>query len=432
MLVAIGRGYSYDFENRRFVLNGLLILASEPNNADVFINGEFEKRRTPYRTTLEEGKYNVELKREGFRTWRKTLDIIASEVTYAQYVILFPERMETKRLLQTAPVTRLLNSEDRKRFAYITAGEAPGVWLLDSDLKGATKVYTPKEATPEAPAEVISDVLWSKDNSRMIVKTSSGVMLVDLGSNFATTNLTEKYGFDFSSIAFNPSNSRELYWISPEGLRRVDTGAETVSAVLADKVSAFAFTEDRILYIQSTKLGKSLYSLNRDGNQQELIQSLAESDGYQIITGKYRDADILAIIPNATSTLTIYLDAYTSAPESKVVAKNVSQMKLSDDGRYLGFYSSNSFGSFDFEKEKTYSKTLEKPLTYLGWFDTTHFILNIDGTVKVTDFDTTNEVEITKTEPGQAAYATKDLRLFFSLLPKESGLELASTNLRPL
>jgi hypothetical protein len=92
-LVAYGRGYSYDFTNNRWVVNGLVLVSSFPSGADVKVNGKNLHHKTPYRATLEAGDYNFEVVKAGYRSWSKRLTIVASGVTWAQYVLLFPPEL---------------------------------------------------------------------------------------------------------------------------------------------------------------------------------------------------------------------------------------------------------------------------------------------------------------------------------------------------
>jgi hypothetical protein len=44
ILVFYAMGYRYDFKNKAFRQIGMIILESKPDNADIFINGEYNQR----------------------------------------------------------------------------------------------------------------------------------------------------------------------------------------------------------------------------------------------------------------------------------------------------------------------------------------------------------------------------------------------------
>jgi hypothetical protein len=104
------------------------------------------------------------------------------------------------------------------------------------------KLYTPKPATDGSGAEVLANVVWSDDASHLlIVSTMDGqpVHRLAAAGGGEPENLTDRYKFNFTGLKFSGSNWRQLYWISPEGLRRVDVDNQTVSSVLADNVTQF-------------------------------------------------------------------------------------------------------------------------------------------------------------------------------------------------
>lgn len=422
VLVQIGRGYSYDFSSHRFVLNkGLVIFDSSPDRASLTINGKVTRRRTPYRTTLDEGEYDIQLSRAGFRTWSKRLSVMASKVTWAQYPILLPDNINTENFTRTAPITKTAASRDHRQFAYITSAPDATVWVVNFDRR-PTKIYTPKAATTELGAETVTDIEWSEDASHLLLTTDIGGkkshLLVTI-NNGAVVNLTDLFRFDFAALKFNPTNARELYWVSPEGLRRLSVEAQTVSAVMADKVSSYIFGGDRIYYVQTTKLGKSVFSMDRGGrDQRELIQSLPESAAYELAYGRFRDRDLLAVLPLESRTLTVYFDIFGSHLSSKVITKTADRISWNGDGRYLAFWSSEVFGTYDIEKDIIAQSPAQPGLTHLSWYDNFHVLVNLAGKAYLAEYDTANQSEITSgIDSAFPIYSSHDGRYILSVRP---------------
>lgn len=408
-LVAFGRGYSYDFGSGRFVLNGLIIFGSTPSGAKIEISGKDTKRKTPYRRTLESGDYDVRVTREGYRPWAKRLSVAASGVTFAQYIILLPHNLQTERLADHPSLTAAIPSPDKRLVAYVTAGTDAAVWVMNIESRQSIKVHPLAVATAEVPAETVSELAWSDDNTHLLFRSQLGpagrYLLASANSQAAIINLTDLFRFDFNQIKFAPGNWRELYWISPEGLRKLNAEDKTASAVLADRVSAYIFGDNRVIYVQTTELGKSLWSLDRDGKKQELIQALPESDTYDIGYSKYRDRHHLAVIPAKAGTLTLYNDIFSPNPTSKLISKQATKLRFNPDGRYLGFYSTNVIGSYDLEKGQPHVRTsLPAPIVSAEWFDNHHFTLNLGGTIYLVEFDGENLEVITDLANGYAAF----------------------------
>lgn len=436
-LVAFGRGYSYDFKTGRFVLNGLIIFGSTPSGAKIEINGKDTKRKTPYRRTLETGDYDVRVTREGFRPWGKRLSVTASSVTFAQYIILLPQTLETKRLADHPSLVATQPSHDKRRVAYVTAGSDAAIWVMNLENQEITKVHSLAGATPEVPAETVSELAWSDDNSHLLFRSVLGpqvrYLVAPSDAQSPVINLTDLFRFEFTQLKFAPGSFRELYWVSPEGLRKLNTENKTASAVLADRVSSYIFADNRVIYVQTTELGRSLWSLDKDGRKQELIQALPESDSYGIGYSHYRDRHRLAIVPSKTGTLTIYNDIFSASPTSKLITKQVASIRFNGDGRYLGFFGASMVGSYDLERDQLHVKPdLPAPVLSSDWFDNHHFVLNLGGTVYLCEFDGANMETITDLANGFPAFAGPEGKTLVSPRTVTPGgpVQLYSTTIR--
>ena len=120
VLVAYGQGYSYDFHTNKFSLNGLLVLDSTPQGADIKINGTSIHRKTPYRSTLEAGEYEIDITKNGYHDWHKKLSISASEVVSVPQIIMVPTALRLETLTTEANVLILVGSSDQRHFAHLS------------------------------------------------------------------------------------------------------------------------------------------------------------------------------------------------------------------------------------------------------------------------------------------------------------------------
>ncbi len=437
ILVAIGEGYSYDFRTNQFVLNGLLVLNTQPVSGTVYINGRSIRRQTPYRTTLQSGDYDLEIRRQGYQTWKKHVVIRPSEVTEFQQLVLLPNTFKTEAATQPQSADSIFASKDHKHIAYITGGNEPGLWILNTDHHQGIKVYSPVQATADTPGETLLGAAWSADGSHLLLTTKVGdalnYLVVPAGGG-AATNLTDVFKFDLPGIQFSSYDWRELFWISPEGLRKLNIDSKTVSAPLASGVVAFTFANDRLIYIQSTSLGKAVYSMDRNGNQvKRLVESVSDSDSYELSYSSYRGRDLLAIVPRQTSIATLYLDIYGSTPTSVVVSKNASHAAFSFDGRYLAFYSSAGFGSYDIDQAVlANSSHAWGPIQSLMWLDNFHVIINTKDSAAVAEADGDNVTSFTSVTPGKPVIATGNQRQAITFQDKPGiPSRLFITDIRP-
>lgn len=446
-LVAYGRGFSYDLKSGKLVQRGLVLISTEPSGARITMDGKALRKDTPYRANIRPGEYDYVVERDGRVAWRKQLVVEPGEVTNAQYVILVPTELKRSTLASEAQIGANAISRDHKRIAYAASGPAAGVYVIDLPEGRPINVFAPPlpqaptAASPALPAETVQSLDWSADGSHLLIVTDRGgqkihrVMAAD-GSDII--NLTETFRLDLSGLQFGPRDWRQMYWVSPEGLRQVDIGARTVSAVLAPDVSAFAFGGDRIFYISSSPLGRSLSSfpLGNPERKEELVQSIGESEGYSLSYGSFRGEEMIAVVPSRSRTATVYTELFEGKPLASVVARDVDRAEFTGDGRFLALSGRERTLVYDVEhsapdEPRVYSRENGPDFAGLTWFDPFHLLVTEGGKVKFMDFDGSNVVELGDASAGTLAYSTTAGRRVVYFSPAENGTSLRQVIVRP-
>jgi len=102
-LLLYSQGIRFDFEKKRFTFTGAIYLRAIPRQAEVFLNGKFIGKTDLILGSIKiknliPKRYLVEVKKEGFSPWKKELEVKEREVTEATGIILFPERINFKKV----------------------------------------------------------------------------------------------------------------------------------------------------------------------------------------------------------------------------------------------------------------------------------------------------------------------------------------------
>lgn len=87
-VIAFGRGYRLDLTNKTLSSTGILAISSSPRASEVFINGEF-RGVTDLNINLPPGEYTIEVKKEGYTSFKKTVKL-KGEIVQVVDPILFP------------------------------------------------------------------------------------------------------------------------------------------------------------------------------------------------------------------------------------------------------------------------------------------------------------------------------------------------------
>ncbi len=89
-------GWHFDWETKKIIQPGVFYFKIWPKNSQIYLNEEFEKKTdfffgSALIENLSPKKYSIEIRKQGFHSWKKTLEIKEREVTEAKNIILISE-----------------------------------------------------------------------------------------------------------------------------------------------------------------------------------------------------------------------------------------------------------------------------------------------------------------------------------------------------
>ena len=177
------RGYRFDGKSLKFSPSGLLVANSDPEGASVIVNGEL-KSATDTTLSLAPGTYDVEIKKEGFMSWKKRL-VIEKEVVTEANSSLF------RSVPSLTPVTfygsaNPVASSDFTKIAYAVLpenGDDPskvGLWVMETLNLPFGFAKEPRRITDGNLNE--ATWTWSPDSREILLTTKLGLFLLDTGA----------------------------------------------------------------------------------------------------------------------------------------------------------------------------------------------------------------------------------------------------------
>ncbi len=174
LLVKIAQGYRLDFPSKSLKANGLLITTSTPNQAFIFIDGkQIKSKTTPANINLSPGEYEVEIKKDGYSSWKKKL-LIEKELVTKTDAYLFTTYSDLKALTSTGAENPLISPDGRK-VAYAVSdqeNDKNGLWVLvlfDRPLGFSPEPIQILRSAPKARQFEDGDFQWSPDSRELLV-----------------------------------------------------------------------------------------------------------------------------------------------------------------------------------------------------------------------------------------------------------------------
>lgn len=233
------RGYRFDIETLKLVPNGILVIKSDPDGASVFINGDLETA-TNATIPLPSGVYDVEVRKDGFLSWRARLTIEKEIVTNV-----------TASLFRLAPSFSPLTFDGAENpvassdFSKVTFASRGGLWVIETVSLPIGFAKDPRQVTDGS----LEGATWefSPDATQILLTTQTGVFLIEANA------------FTPQSQRVNVASQKEaiLAGWEEENVKRLEAQVRNLPSPLPDiltrrvKSAVFSPDENMILYTAS-------------------------------------------------------------------------------------------------------------------------------------------------------------------------------------
>lgn len=357
LLILFARGHRFDTKTLTFRPEGLFVITSSPDGAKVLIDNKLESA-TNATISLPPDTYEIELKKEGYLSWKKTITIKKEEVTKIE-VQLFPAAPSLSSLTFAGAQNPVLSDDGTKiAFGVLPSDKADmekvGIWIMDlGDLPiGFSK--DPRRVTNADPTNL--SWAWSPDSRELLVKDLKGYYLLDSGT---LTILLPIY-LSASSLSETLSNWQEdidkkyqdKFKEIPEKLRSLLTPEK-----LQGKKVIFSPDKKKILYTasQDFQIPEELISSLPGSSTQKEERNIKKGNTY--VYDSKEDRNFLVFSGNLPEVKNFLEEASAPAPK----------------------------------KPSLTPKNPATPKTSIRWFPTSnHLVLSEEGKITIIDYDGTN------------------------------------------
>jgi hypothetical protein len=391
--------------------NGLLVANSSPNGAQIFVNGRFTSA-TSDTLYLDPGSYDVEIKKDGFFTWSKKLQIEKEVVTQANG-LLFPLAPRLTPLT-FAGAQNVTPSPDGQRLTYYTASASAatknGWYLLELTDSPLALQRGPKQIA-EASSDFMPEntqVVWSPNSSQLLLISEQRAVLLD-PSRLVRLNELPDVKLQLTTIF--SQWEEEMYLRDRERLAKFPVEIQAIATASAVNVY-FSPDEKQLLYtatsaftlpenIAAVKPGSSSQKESRTTEVGGIYVYDSEEDR-QFLMGKDASYENWLTLQNVKPT-----------PEPKVKGKAVAapvvaepagpKYLLSTDLSSPAISLQASPSAFTKLQASTTNGTIQNFLRYhtplfshgWQWFPTSrHLVTSDDSSITIVEGDSTNAVKV--------------------------------------
>ncbi len=267
IVIAYARGYRINIKERSLSSTGIIAITSYPKTAKVYINDEF-KGVTDINLTLSPGKYKVEIKKEGYLTWEKTI-VLKGELVVNLDPTLFPTNPSLSPLTNIGVIKALPIDDSNKTLIFSDTG----IYIFEAVKRPLSfpplKLIAKKELFPENFDFEKTQVFFSPDFKQAII------------DDYLLSLEEENQSLIDLSVSLESKNNLLAAWEEKKqsnNLKILETFPQDFEKIASDsfKIISFSPSNDKILY-QSKKnltlpiiISPRLISTNQSQEQREL------------------------------------------------------------------------------------------------------------------------------------------------------------------
>lgn len=352
IIIAFARGYRLDLIKQSLTSTGIISVSAFPKASKVYINGQL-KGVTDINLTLPPNNYDIEVKKEGYTTWSKKVNL-KGELVITLDVLLYPQNPSLSPLTNLGIVRAVPLAQSDRVILFSDNGDSTkdGVYLFDM-------TNSPLSFLPPLKLLVLKSAL--------------------------TSNLGQ-IDFKNTQINVSPDNQEAiLTFISENG-----TQISYLFSLQADNKNLYDITTSKSNLLEAWTNQKFQNENKILGAFPKEIAKIA-SDSFHIVEFSPDDTKVLYF-----PTKPVILPPAITPP---LIATNQT-----DEDRNL---IPNNFYVYDKKEDKNYNispnlkdqisnlrnfNSLKLDTNFISWYtDSKHLVINEGKRITVIDFDGTNK-----------------------------------------
>lgn len=388
VLVLLAKGYNFDFSTREVIQNGLVLIASEPVSAEVFIDGETVEDNTPHRVTIPAGEHEVLLKRPGYRDWRRDFDLAPGEVLWLSYPLLLPDALQTRELSRPSGPLVAEASPDSSRLA---AAGGLIMHVFSSDRTEAAPLVIDLTAAVPGLTGTIESLIWSNDNVHFIARVKTGgtprLVLVTLRDDEAGVAELSAELTHYSDLQFVPERIDQLYGLRDGALWQINLGDGSPLQQISERADRYAIFESALLSWSAAGQRVILHQ-----GQRHSVLDTPPVTNLSNLSLSSHDRRLVATFSSPTLGTIIIVEPATAGQQVITHPRSGDQLVFSPGANYMASHTANHFQVYDFERRRFYTYDLPvSEVSNLRWATGSQLVaITDDQQASLFDFDGSN------------------------------------------
>ena len=388
-LVVSGYWLNSDFKVER---QGMLQVYSAPTGASVAVDGDSPWfQRTNTSKVLSSGEHDVNLTKDGYDSWSKTVVISEGLLYRLNYPRLFLNERVKETISDAKTTTFATVSPNRKTMLLANNTTKWSLVNLDADKPEFTdidvsEIFSSVSRADDAASGLFTGEIlsaeWDGANEHILFKysTENGTewLLFNVKQPASSLNITTTFAAYFDDARILDNSADRILVIHNGSLHKINLSSRQISAAIARNVTDYDFYESETVFVSEDHV-----SLIKDEQAPVTIQMTGEA---KVRIGKFYDEKYIFVIDG--TALSIYQEDTLEEIYEGELGFTPESIKVGPDSEFIAMNSGSSFATFDMESMKLV--TWNSSSSHHGWLDGYMLYAVNEGELSVYDFDGLN------------------------------------------
>lgn len=441
ILVFQAYGYEVD-KNGQVIQNGLVYIDSAPSGASIKINGKEHGSNTNTRQALPEGRYDLEISKQGYHTWSRSFELEGGEVLRFTYPFLVPNSL-TPAELQAFDGSIGFSTQSPSR-KWVVLGQKNNLSTMtvfdiekrvDEKPTSAVVTWPAGLFTPAAGDHTIKLVEWSTDNRHILVQHNwaggQEFVMLDREQPAQSYNVNTTLNQAPSKVSLFDKNFEKLflYDANSKVLSLADVKTKVIQTYANNVASYKSHGDDTVLMAIADAQNKDKANvIMRQNDKNYTLREIPIADNIPLDIARYEGAWYIAISVQSEQKTYVYknpMDLINSQNGIKsaraIILRNtgpIDQVSFSQNTRFIMSSSGQNFSVYDAESERRYSYNINQPFDPAqkpAWMDGHRIMANSAGKVVIFDFDGINQQTLVSNDPAVLPMFDRDYTEIYTL-----------------
>jgi len=258
-------GFVFDPVSKSLVKTGIISIATEPRQADIFLNEHFHDKTPAAISGLKPGFYRVKISRKGYQDWARELEVRQEEVSRIEHILLVSKELQLSKPF-AYPLEAFLASDDDK-YLFLIYSARNKITVLAYDVKKKKSFPVIELDTKEFQANSI-EISSSIDEKRVLAGFQNGSQ-----TNYAVSLISEDalpvflsklISEPISNVRFHPHDSEKLFYLSGNQIGLLDLKDRSNKINIVNSVISFEVIGDKIYCFD---LNQNLFTVDLEGKR---------------------------------------------------------------------------------------------------------------------------------------------------------------------